>query len=156
MPSIDAVRIAIGKKIVKSRCSLGFQFGTAHPYIQFTFEHKNILSEHCVYLKGSDELKELKYHIADDSATSEGDKIDDSMTVIAFRITPTEKNNFIKFTSSYDQEESDKITGKQYISVECRDTDDFKVRKGTNEWNFLFVSLRRKSIKNNPLYSHSC
>ncbi len=90
------------------------------------------MSEHRVYLRSSDELKEVKYHIADDNATSEGDDIDDSMTVIAFRITPTDKNNFIKYTSSYDQEESDQITGKQYISVEFRDNDDFRVRN----WRF--------------------
>jgi hypothetical protein len=147
LASIDAVRIAIGKKVFKSRCSLGFQLGTTQPYIQFSFEDRNIVSEHCVYLRSGEELKEVKYHIADDSATLEGDDIDDSMTVIAFRITPTKKNNFIKFTSSYDQEESDKITGKQYISVECRDSDDFRVRNGING---IFCSyLCEKSIKNN-------
>jgi hypothetical protein len=129
LASIDAVRIAIGKKIVKSKCALSIQFGTAEPYIQFSFEDRgNIMSEHRVHLKSGEELKEVKYHIADDTVTPEGDDIGDSMTVIAFRITPTDKNNLIKYTSSYDREESDQVTGKQYISVEVRDADEFGVR----------------------------
>ncbi len=128
LASIAAVRIAIGEKIFKSKCELKVQFGTADPYIQFSFEDRNKMSEHRVYLKSGEELKEVKYRFSDDNDTPEGDNISDSMTVIAFRITPTDKNNLIKFTSSYDQEESDQITGKQYISVEVRDADDFRVR----------------------------
>ncbi|KAL3770412.1 hypothetical protein ACHAW5_002329 [Stephanodiscus triporus] len=123
--SIDAVRIAIGKLIFKSKCVLSFQFGTKSPYIQFSFEDKGQMSEHRAYLSG-EELKEVKYQIADDNSTSESDEIGETMTVIAFRITPTDQNNLNKFTNSYDQEESDQITGKQYISVEVRDTDDFR------------------------------
>jgi hypothetical protein len=125
--SIDAVRIAIGKLIVKSKCVLSCQFGTKSPYIQFSFEDKGKMSEHRAYLSG-EELKEVKYQIADDNGISESDEIGETMTVIAFRITPTDQNNLNKFTNSYDQEESDQITGKQYISVEVRDTDDFRVR----------------------------
>jgi hypothetical protein len=128
LASIDAVRIAIGKKIFKSKCELSFQFGTSEPYIQFAFEDRGNMSENRVYLKSGEELKEVKYRIADDNDAPEGDDISNSMTVIAFRITPTDKNNLIKFTSSYDREESDQITGKQYISVEVRDADDFRVR----------------------------
>lgn len=128
LASIDAVRIAIGKKIFKSKCELSFQFGTSEPYIQFAFEDRGNMSENRVYLKSGEELKEVKYRIADDNDAPEGDDISSSMTVIAFRITPTDKNNLIKFTSSYDREESDQITGKQYISVEVRDADDFRVR----------------------------
>ena len=128
LASIDAVRIAIGRKIFKSKCALSVQFGTADPYIQFSFEDRSEMSEHRVYLKRGEELKEVKYRFADDNDTPEGDNISDSMTVIAFRITPTDKNNLIKFTSSYDREERDQITGKQYISVEVRDADVFRVR----------------------------
>ena len=125
--SIDAVRIAIGKKVFRAKCILSFQFGTNNPYIQFSFENKGKTSKHRVYLK-SDDLKEVKYHIPDELASNEDDE--DSMTVIAFRITPTENNGLEKYSSSYKQDESDdeKNSHKRYISVEVRDADDFKVR----------------------------
>lgn len=37
--SIDAVQIAIGKKVIKSKCTLSFQFGTTDPYLQISFEY---------------------------------------------------------------------------------------------------------------------
>ena len=126
--SIDAVRIAIGKKVFRAKCMLSFQFGTKSPYIQFSFENKGKTSDHRVYLK-NDDLKEVKYHIPDELDNSDDDD-EDSMTVIAFRITPTENNNLEKYSSSYKQEDSDdeKNSHKRYISVEVRDADDFKVR----------------------------
>ena len=126
--SIDAVRIAIGKKVVKSKCTLSFQFGTADPYLQISFEYKGKMSEHRVYLK-NEELLEVKYYIADD--TAEGNEIVDSMTVIAFRITPTKNNDLNKYSSCYDQgecDDTDTIPLKRYVSVEFRDADDFRVR----------------------------
>ena len=146
--SIDAVRIAIGKMIVKSKCTLSFQFGTTDPYIQLSFEDTGKLSVHRVYIK-SEELKEVKFHIAEDKDTSELDEIGDSMTVIAFRITPTVKNKLIKYTRSYDQDESDRCTSKRYISVELRDADDFKVR--LNEL-FYIIFLRTNSLMNIHLF----
>lgn len=125
--SIDAVRIAIGKKVIKSKCTLSFQFGTTDPYLQISFEYKGKMSEHLVYL--NEELLEVKYYIPDDSA--EGNEIVDSMTVIAFRITPTKNNNLNKYSSCYDQvecDDTDTIPLKRYVSVEFRDADDFKVR----------------------------
>lgn len=126
--SIDAVRIAIGKKVIKSKCTLSFQFGTTDPYLQISFEYNAKMSEHRVYLK-NDELLEVKYNIPDDNA--EGNEITDSMTVIAFRITPTKNNNLNKYSSCYDQvecDDSNTIQLKRYVSVEFRDADDFKVR----------------------------
>jgi len=124
---IDAVRIAIGTKIVKSKCTLSFQFGTKNPYIQFSFEDEGKLSEHCVFIDG-DELKEVMFYIARDNDTSEVDEFGDSMTVIVFRITPTDRNSLIKYTSSYDHDDRSNDQSKRYISVEVRDADDFKVR----------------------------
>ncbi|KAL7551587.1 hypothetical protein ACHAWF_014773, partial [Thalassiosira exigua] len=123
--SIDAVRIAIGTEVFKSRCQLSFQFGTAHPYILFAyFDGKGKKNEHTVFIS-DDELKEVKYFIARDDVTND---IDDAMTVIAFRITPTDKNNFVKYPRSYlqDEKEEDEDTERRYITVEVRDTDEFQ------------------------------
>ena len=129
MASIDAVRIAIGKKVFRDKCALAFQLGTKSPYIQFSFEHKGKLSEHRVYLK-SEEVKEVKYHIPHEKETGEGEIDSDSMTMIAFRISPNDKNNLEKYSNSYNQEDSDddsEKAHKRYIAVEIRDTDEFYV-----------------------------
>ena len=122
------MRIAIGKKVFRDKCALAFQLGTKSPYIQFSFEHKGKLSEHRVYLK-SEEVKEVKYHIPQEKETGEGEIDSDSMTMIAFRISPNDKNNLEKYSSSYNQEDSDdsEKTHKRYISVEIRDPDEFYV-----------------------------
>ena len=122
------MRIAIGKKVFRDKCALAFQLGTASPYIQFSFEHKGKLSEHRVYLK-SGEVKEVKYHIPHEKETGEGEIDSYSMTMIAFRISPNDKNNLEKYSSSYNQEDSDESekTHKRYISVEIRDNDEFYV-----------------------------
>ena len=86
------------------------------------------MTEHTVYLKG-DELTEVKYHIPDENDTSEDGADSDSMTIIAFRINPSETNGFDKYSSAYSQEndEDPEKFHKRYISVEVRDTDDFRV-----------------------------
>ena len=126
--SIDAVRIGVGKKVFRSKCKLSIQFGTNNPYIKFSYENKKgKLHEHDVFVKG-EELTEVKYHIPDENDTGE-DGDSDSMTMIAFRINPSESNGFDKYSSSYSQENNDDPDKfhKQYISVEVRDTDDFRV-----------------------------
>ena len=127
--SIDAVRIGIGKKVFRSKCKLSFQFGTNNPYIEFSYENpkSSKVNDHTVFVKG-EELTEVKYHIPDENDTGE-DGDSDSMTMIAFRINPSESNGFDKYSSSYSQENNDDPDKfhKQYISVEVRDTDDFRV-----------------------------
>jgi len=115
--------------VFRSKCKLSFQFGTNNPYIEFSYENKRgKMTDHTVYLKG-EELTEVKYHIPDENDTSEGGADSDSMTMIAFRINPSEVNGFNKYSSAYSQEnnEDPEKFHKQYISVEVRDTDDFRV-----------------------------
>ena len=124
--SIDAVRIAVGKKVFSKKCELSFQFCTRSPYIQFSYFHKDKQIQHPVYLK-QDELKEVKYYIARDD-----DSADDSfepMTVIVLRTIPTMKNKFDKYSNAYSQEDTkDEIkTDRRFISVEVRDAEDFQV-----------------------------
>lgn len=128
--SINAVRIAIGTKVVKSKCALSFQLGTTDPYLQFLFEYKDKMNEHCVYLR-NEELLEVKYSISEH--TAEGNEIADSMTVISFCINPTKKNKLNKYSKYYDPmgcDDKDTISLKRYISMEFLDAYDFKVRIG--------------------------
>jgi len=127
--SIDAIRIGVGKKVFGSKCRLSFQFGTNNPYIEFSYENKKgKMTDHTVLVKG-EEITEVKYHIPDENDTSEDGADSDSMTMIAFRINPSKSNGFDKYSSSYSQENNDdpEKFHKQFISVEVRDTDDFRV-----------------------------
>ena len=91
----------------KRKCELSFQFGTSSPYILFSYyDDKSNKNEHSVYLKDQ-ELQEVKYFIASED---ENEDIDESMTVMVFRITPTEKNNFLKYPRSYDQEDTEEYS----------------------------------------------
>lgn len=126
--AVDAVNIAIGKKMVTSKCELSVQTGSRHPYIQFSgVDPKGNIISHKVLLN-NDDLKEIKYFIANDETN---DDADESLTMIAFRITPTEKNGFTNYPNKYHQDnsEDDDKTDKYYVSVEVRDPDT------------LFVSL---------------
>ena len=126
VPSIDAVRIAIGRKVFKSKCKLSFQPSTKTPYIEFAYEHDNKLREHRVHLDRED-MKEVKYHIAPEDDTVEGVEAGDTVTVIAFRITPSDTNSLTQYSKSYNQEEGGKNIAKNYISVEPRNPDALKV-----------------------------
>ena len=132
---------------------MSLQFGTNNPYLLFSFYDEGKKSEHSVYLR-DDELKEVKYFIARDDE-NEGSAADDtveSMTVIAFRITPTDKNNFTKYSRSYNQEdtEDEEKNERRYISVEVRDTDEFQV----GIFETLFCGSVRTSQANIPLFSN--
>ena len=139
--SIDAVRIAVGKKVFRSKCKLSFQFGTNNPYIEFSYENKKgKMTDHTVLVKG-EEITEVKYHISDENDTID---VDDpySMTMIAFRIKPSESNGFDKYSSSYSQEAKDpEKFHKQFISVEVRDTDDFRVSM-LRKHEFMYDAIR--------------
>ena len=135
--SIDALRITIGRKVIKANCNLKFHLGGGESYIAFFFNEPQdeevdddlTLSElhareHRVYLKQCDEMKEMKifYNVN----TSGGGC---STSVIAFRITPTARNGFDRFSEFYevdDDEANDK--GGRYITVEVNNTADSLVR----------------------------
>ena len=118
----------VGKKLFKKGCELSFQLGTRNPYILFSFlDGKGKKKEHSVHIK-DDELKELRYYVDGDDDADEANDIDDAMSVIAFRITPSEKNDFAKYPNVYDPDESGgaKKIEKRYIVVELRDSDELQ------------------------------
>lgn len=80
--------------------------------------------EHKVSLKQDSELLGLNYYAAEDTDNSENVLtygVDDSMTIIAFKIRPTDANEFTIYSNSYDAD--------SYITVEVRDNDQFLVRR---------------------------
>ena len=126
-PRIEAVRIAIGKKVMSNNCEISFQLGTKDPYIQFSYVDKGKTIDHTVLIK-TDDLEEVKYFVSNED---DEDDSDDQISFIAFRIKPSEQNDFQKFSRSYDQGTPDKKgstdTKKRYISVEVRDPDKLHV-----------------------------
>ena len=141
--SVNALRIAIGRKVVKTNCKFSAHLGEANPYIKFSFDdtssveegsddlnsselHASGKREHIVYLN---QLTEVKYHVAEE--TEDNTLPWSSTSVIAFRIIPTEQNGLDTFTPElYDKEDSDESNDKggRYVVVEVRDTDEFQVR----------------------------
>ena len=141
--SVNALRIAIGRKVVKTNCKFSAHLGEANPYIKFSFDdtsveegsddlnstklHASGKREHIVYLN---QLTEVKYHHAAED-TEDNILPWSSTSVIAFRIIPTEQNGLDTFTPEfYDKEDSDESNDKggRYVVVEVRDTDEFQVR----------------------------
>jgi hypothetical protein len=121
--SIDIARIAIGKKVFRSRCALKLQLGTKDPYLLIVFrndESKKV--EMKVYLK--DELKEFRFYVVDER--EESDAYDDSLSIIAMCVTPSHQNKLLDFREWYDGEGDDN-SGMSYITMELRDTDQFNV-----------------------------
>ena len=152
--SVNALRIAIGRKVVKTNCKFSAHLGDAPPYIKFSFDdtsvkegsddlnsselHASGKREHTVYLN---QLTEVKYHHAAEE-TEDNTLPWSSTSVIAFRIIPTEQNGLDTFTAEfYDKEDSDESNekGGRYILVEVRDTDEFQVRF-TNFMNIALLS----------------
>ena len=125
--TLGALRIVVGKKVFSRKCSLSIQLGTDNPYLLLRYSNEGRKHEHYVHLEG-DELRELKYYIAKDD--EEESLIDeDPMTIIAFRVRPTDKNKLTMYPNAYNQKDSEngQKNGRHYISVELRDPDEFQV-----------------------------
>jgi hypothetical protein len=77
------VRIAVGKKVFKSKCKLSFQLWTKKPYILFSyFDGKGNKREHSVYLNNNElRVRGLNYFVESDD-DSLADNADESTTVI--------------------------------------------------------------------------
>ena len=140
--SIEVARIAIGKKVYKSKCALKFQLGTKDPYLLFVFSSGESRRSRDVKLSlKSEDLKEMAYFVADDE--KDGSHIyDDNMSIIAFRIKPTNVNKLVDFVNWYDGEDVDKSETK-YITIEVRDKDEFQVSEDHG-------STSRTMHKNSP------
>lgn len=130
--TIDAVRIAVGKRVFRSSCEFSIQFGTKNPYLHFScHDASGTKVTHCTYLKDH-EITELKYFIASDDDISD-DNFDgakgsssEDMTVIVFRITPTPKNGLDKYTNAYEKDTDGVSAEKRYISIELRSNEQFQ------------------------------
>eukprot|EP00985_Skeletonema_marinoi_P016788 scaffold9065_cov239-Skeletonema_marinoi.AAC.1 len=134
--SIEAARIAVGKKVFKSKCELKFQFGAKDQYMLFSWNNSEGKKKtHRVSLKQDSELRGLKYYVAEENDNSESvltDGVNDSMTIIAFQIKPTEDNQLTIYTKSYDAD--------SYVTVEVRDTDQFVAMLAQMEENQTFAT----------------
>ena len=120
-------RIAIGKKVFKSKCDLKFQLGTKDPYLLFVLYSGQNRCDIRVFLnpQKEDDLKEMAYYVAKDE-NEESEEYDDTLSIISFRVKPTEDNNLVKFAEWYDGKDEEGSETK-YITVELRDKDQFSV-----------------------------
>ena len=123
--TIEAARIAVGKKVFKSKCELQFQFRAKDQYMKFCWNNKGKEGSHTVSLKQDSDLRGLHYYVAqEDDDNSESiltDRVDYLMTMIAFKIKATVSNGFTKYTNSFNDD--------SFVAVEFRDNDQFLVRR---------------------------
>jgi hypothetical protein len=120
--SIDIARIAIGKKVFRSRCALKLQLCTEDPYLLILFrndESKKV--EMKVYFE---ELEEFSFYLVDEE--EEPDSYDNGLSIIAMHVTPSQQNKLLDFTEWYDGE-GNNDSGMKYITMELRDVDQFNV-----------------------------
>lgn len=132
-------RIAVGKKVFKSKCDLKFQWGTKAPYMLFGFSIDGSKPvEFKVPFRGED-LRELAYFVAKDE---ESDEYDNSMSIVAFSIMPNKENKLDEYSEWYNGEPDDD-SGMKYITMELRDKEQFQVspRDGV-----AFFTLRTNSL----------
>ena len=130
--TFEAARIAVGKKVFKSKCELKFQFGAKDQYMMFCWNNKGKERFHKVSLNQDSELLGLNYYIAEENDNNESiltDGVDYLMTMIAFKIKATDTNGFVVYTNSFNDD--------SYVTVEFRDNDQFLVR-GPFVLYFLF------------------
>jgi hypothetical protein len=132
--SIGVARIAIGKRVFKSKCQLMFQLGTRRPYMVFAFNNDAKPVQIKVSLS-EDDLMELAYYVADD-AKEESEEYDDSMSIIAFRVIPSQSNTLVEYADWYDGADPDD-SDTSYITIELRDKEEFQVSDYENCCSFV-------------------
>mmetsp|Transcript_11415 Transcript_11415/g.23336 ORF Transcript_11415/g.23336 Transcript_11415/m.23336 type:complete len:367 (+) Transcript_11415:2235-3335(+) len=143
---VDAVRIAIGKKVFSHGCEFSFQPGTHAPFLRLRYkkEAKDNMptakkDEDEVHSITPDSIEEMHYFLADkndeeseldDSSNLELSSGSDAMSFLAMRIKPNKSNRLNKFSSAYlqstDGAEKKDLALKQYIVVELRSDDEFE------------------------------
>ena len=127
-PTLDAVRIAVGKKVFSSCCKIQFQTVLS----QIHLHYKNMHGDHEVHVIESDHITEAKYFWSDDNdgQTSQNElpEVDDQLPFIVIRVRPNMDNKLAKYSSSYvqDEKEGDNTSKKWYVVVELRSAEDFK------------------------------
>lgn len=123
--SIDIARIAIGKKVFRSKCALKLQLGTKDPYLLIVFANEQSKKvEIKVYLK-VDDLKEFRYYVVDEK--DESDAYDDSLSIIVMCVKPSRQNKLLEYKEWYDGDLDVDDSDTKYITMELRDTDQFNV-----------------------------
>ena len=93
--------------------------------MMFCWNNEGKEGSHTVSLKQDSDLRGLNYYVAQENDNNESiltDGYDDSMTIIAFKIEPTESNGLSKYTNFFIDKDS-------YVTVEFRDNDQFLVRR---------------------------
>jgi hypothetical protein len=129
---MDAVRIAIGKKVFSTRCKLKFiRLSSGKGYLILSYHKGSHLTrvDHEISLD-FDSLKEMKYYLADEEENPLGTVISvdfdesEELSFLAMNVTPTEDNGLKKFTSAYVPDGDD--LNKRYIAIEFRSNSDFR------------------------------
>jgi hypothetical protein len=159
---MDAVRIAIGKKLFSTGCKLKFRSlsSTGPGYLTLSYDKGQFTHvEHRISLD-YDSVQEMKYYLADEEDDPSGATItidfdeSEQLSFLAMQIVPNEDNGLSKFTNAYvpspkKSDDSDSKVNKRYIAIEFRSNNEFrdflKVMK-EDEFLNVFVSEESKLV----------
>ena len=158
---MDAVRIAIGKKVFSTRCKLKFRSlsleGKRLRYLTLSYDRgeKSARIDHKINLD-FDSVLEMKYYLADEEdSTGSTIAIDfdesEQLSFLAMQIVPNEDNGLSKFTNAYvpspnSGNDSDSKVNKRYIAIEFRSNNEFRdFLKVMREDKFLNAFLTEDS-----------
>eukprot|EP00814_Leptocylindrus_danicus_P021932 CAMPEP_0116004258 /NCGR_PEP_ID=MMETSP0321-20121206/502_1 /TAXON_ID=163516 /ORGANISM="Leptocylindrus danicus var. danicus, Strain B650" /LENGTH=1022 /DNA_ID=CAMNT_0003472539 /DNA_START=186 /DNA_END=3255 /DNA_ORIENTATION=- len=159
-PTLDVVRIAIGKKVFSSGCKMQFQTVSSKIHLEF----RNTNGDDDVHVIEADHISEVKYFWSDDSdgrtSPNEFSEIDDQLPFIAMRVQPTTENRLGRYSSSYVQieKDGDNLSKKWYIVVELRSVEDFKYKldvckESCEHFQALFCDEARLTASNTTKYT---
>ena len=135
--TIEAARVAIGKKVFSHQCQLQMQLGSRKPFLRISYgrDGETNGSRKNVHTILEDSILELRYFLAEQDEESDGEESGrpaassggDGLSFLAMRIAPTKDNGLQKFSNAYLQNSDEDDNEKRYIVVELRSDDEFVV-----------------------------
>jgi hypothetical protein len=120
---MDAIRIAIGKKVFHNYCKIDFDADRGYLKISYRQDEERLASPdresatHNIDLIS--DLQEMKFHIE-----SESDGEEDLSSFLALNVKKSNTNGLTKLSNCYKPDCSD--PSKRYIVIEFRNDDDFR------------------------------
>ncbi len=140
LEGIEVVRIALGKEVFRSNCSLKFELSTHEGFLLVVFLSGGSTFKVKVDLNG-DTLKEMAYYCEND------DDDETSISILALCVQPTQDNKLNRFEKNYDGKNGD----KKFIILEVRDKHELQVRITVQQRK---VSIVQPHLFSCPLNSH--
>jgi hypothetical protein len=148
---VDAVRIAIGGKVHRSKCRVSFQPGGTQQYLSFSYSQDKVqppFVEDNAHKVLVDAISELKFCNGDEELDENRSSFDDAMIFITMRITPTSSNKLTGLHHYLSDEEyegmMDLKNKRRFIVIELRNNEDLNKLLQSMSKNPILTNLLKK------------